>query len=35
MLSFLPAPLRGSLAALLLALNTLFWCWPLLSLIHI
>jgi len=32
MLSFLPAPLRGSLAALLLALNTLFWCWPLFAL---
>ena len=29
MLSFLPAPLRGVLASLLLALNTLFWCWPL------
>lgn len=29
MLSFLPAPLRGVLAGLLLALNTLFWCWPL------
>ena len=32
MLSFLPAPLRCSLAALLLALNTLFWCWPLFAL---
>ena len=32
MLSFLPAPLRGGLAALLLALNTLFWCWPLFAL---
>ena len=29
MLSALPAPMRGALAALLLALNTLFWCWPL------
>lgn len=29
MLSFLPAALRGVLAGLLLALNTLFWCWPL------
>lgn len=29
MLSFLPHSLRGALAALLLALNTLFWCWPL------
>ncbi|MGK9065531.1 acyltransferase [Stutzerimonas chloritidismutans] len=29
MLSFLPAPLRGVLAGLFLALNTLFWCWPL------
>ena len=26
---FLPAPLRGLLASLMLALNTLFWCWPL------
>lgn len=26
MLSFLPAPIRGVLAALLLALNTVFWC---------
>ena len=26
MLSFLPPPVRGALAALLLALNTLFWC---------
>ena len=32
MLSFLPAPLRGTLAALLLSLNTLFWCWPLFAL---
>ncbi|WP_028240645.1 acyltransferase [Stutzerimonas azotifigens] len=32
MLSFLPAPLRGVLAGLLLALNTLFWCWPLFAL---
>ena len=29
MLSLLPAPLRGVLAGLFLALNTLFWCWPL------
>ncbi|MBT8768096.1 acyltransferase [Metapseudomonas boanensis] len=29
MLSFIPSPLRGVLATLLLALNTLFWCWPL------
>ncbi|MEX6503579.1 acyltransferase [Pseudomonas zhanjiangensis] len=29
MLHFLPAPLRGLLGASLLALNTLFWCWPL------
>ncbi len=29
MLHFLPAPLRGLLAGLMLALNTLFWCWPL------
>lgn len=29
MLSNLPAPLRGLIAASLLALNTLFWCWPL------
>ena len=29
MLHFLPAPLRGLIAGLLLALNTLFWCWPL------
>ncbi|MGY2499217.1 hypothetical protein ACW4UO_32710, partial [Klebsiella pneumoniae] len=28
-LHFLPAPLRGLIASLLLALNTLFWCWPL------
>ncbi|WP_017937268.1 acyltransferase [Zestomonas thermotolerans] len=27
MLSFLPAPLRGVLALLLLIANTLFWCW--------
>lgn len=26
---FLPAPLRGLVCALLLALNTLVWCWPL------
>ncbi|HMS79516.1 MAG TPA: hypothetical protein PKC20_08295, partial [Burkholderiaceae bacterium] len=26
MLSFLPAPLRGALAATLLVLNTLLWC---------
>ena len=26
MLSFLPPPVRGALATLLLALNTLFWC---------
>lgn len=32
MLHFLPAPLRGCLASLLLALNTLFWCWPLFTL---
>lgn len=32
MLSFLPAPLRGVLSALILALNTLFWCWPLFAL---
>ncbi len=32
MLSFLPSPLRGTLAALILALNTLFWCWPLFAL---
>lgn len=32
MLSFLPAPLRGLLAGLMLALNTLFWCWPLFAL---
>ena len=32
MFRFLPAPLRGFIAALLLALNTLFWCWPLFSL---
>ncbi|GIZ12310.1 acyltransferase [Pseudomonas sp. NCCP-436] len=29
MLHFLPAPLRGVIASLLLGLNTLFWCWPL------
>ena len=29
MLHALPAPLRGLLAGLLLAINTLFWCWPL------
>ena len=29
MLSLFPAPVRGVIAALLLALNTLFWCWPL------
>ena len=29
MLHFLPAPLRGLLAGLLLALNTLICCWPL------
>ncbi len=27
MLYFLPAPLRGAIAAPLLILNTLFWCW--------
>jgi 1-acyl-sn-glycerol-3-phosphate acyltransferase len=32
MLSFLPAPLRGVIAMLILALNTLFWCWPLFAL---
>ncbi|WP_417786613.1 acyltransferase [Stutzerimonas xanthomarina] len=32
MLSVLPAPLRGVLAGLTLALNTLFWCWPLFAL---
>ncbi|MBE7375976.1 acyltransferase [Pseudomonas lopnurensis] len=32
MLNFLPSPLRGTLAALILALNTLFWCWPLFAL---
>lgn len=31
MLSFLPAPLRGVISALLLALNTLICCWPLFS----
>lgn len=29
MLSFLPATLRGIIASLILALSTLFWCWPL------
>lgn len=29
MLSFLPAPLRGVLASITLALNTLIFCWPL------
>lgn len=32
MLRSLPAPLRGLLAGLLLALNTLLWCWPLFAL---
>lgn len=32
MLYFLPAPLRGVIAALLLILNTLFWCWLLFAL---
>ena len=32
MLSFLPASLRGVIAGLILALNTLFWCWPLFAL---
>jgi 1-acyl-sn-glycerol-3-phosphate acyltransferase len=32
MLSFLPTPLRGVIAMLILALNTLFWCWPLFAL---
>jgi 1-acyl-sn-glycerol-3-phosphate acyltransferase len=32
MLSFLPAPLRGCLALLLLILNTLICCWPLFAL---
>ncbi len=32
MLRFLPAPVKGALAGLLLALNTLFWCGPLFSL---
>ncbi|NLD15412.1 MAG: acyltransferase [Gammaproteobacteria bacterium] len=32
MLKFLPAPLRGILSALILCLNTLFWCWPLFTL---
>lgn len=29
MYHFLPAPLRGLISILLLALNTLIWCWPL------
>ncbi len=29
MLHFLPAPLRGAIATLILAGNTLFFCWPL------
>lgn len=29
MLSFLPATLRGIIASVIIALNTLFWCWPL------
>lgn len=29
MFKFLPAPVRGLISALLLTLNTLFWCWPL------
>lgn len=29
MLHFLPAPIRGLIASLILALSTLFWCWPL------
>ena len=32
MLRFLPAPLRGVIASLILAANTLFWCWPLFAL---
>ena len=32
MLSFLPAPIRGGIAFLLLIINTLFWCMPLLVL---
>lgn len=32
MLNFLPAPLRGILASLILALNTLILCWPLFAL---
>lgn len=32
MFRLLPAPLRGAIAGLLLALNTLFWCWPLFTL---
>lgn len=32
MLRLLPAPLRGVLATLALALNTLFWCWSLFAL---
>jgi 1-acyl-sn-glycerol-3-phosphate acyltransferase len=31
--SFIPAPLRGIISALLLTLNTLFWCLPLFALI--
>ena len=29
MYHFLPAPLRGLISILLLAINTLIWCWPL------
>jgi 1-acyl-sn-glycerol-3-phosphate acyltransferase len=32
MLAFLPAPLRGAIAALLLAANTILWCVPLFAL---
>ncbi|MCP4426024.1 MAG: acyltransferase [Chloroflexi bacterium] len=32
MFSFLPAPIRGGIAFLLLVINTLFWCIPLLAL---
>jgi len=32
MLAFLPAPLRGAIAALLLMANTIFWCTPLFAL---
>lgn len=32
MLRFLPAPLRGLIAALILAINTIFWCIPLFAL---